>query len=57
MILAVGLVLCVLAFVPGLAESIVEAFAPVVNSGSAVIVIAYITGLFVYRRLKGRRNG
>ena len=32
----------------------IEALAPVVNSGSGVVAVAFLSGLYTYRRLKAR---
>ena len=32
------------------------AFAPVINSGTGVIVIAFIAGLITYRRIRARQG-
>ena len=37
-----------------LTTDVLDAFAPVVNSGSAVLAVAFVAGVFVYRWL---RNG
>ena len=36
----------------GLLAEVTFAFAPVINSGAGVLVIAFITGLMTYRRLR-----
>lgn len=33
-----------------------EVLAPVVNSGSAVLAVAFIAGIIIYRRLRGRKG-
>ena len=33
-----------------------EALASVVNSGSGVVAIAFVSGLYTYRRLRARNN-
>lgn len=40
----------------GLLEEVTAAFFPVMNSGSAVIAIAFITAVFTYRRLRNRKS-
>ena len=37
-------------------EEISAAFAPVVNSGSGVLAVAFITAVFVYRRIRARQG-
>ena len=39
-----------------LLEEVTVAFAPVVNSGSAVIAAAFIAGVIVYRRIRKKKN-
>jgi len=39
-----------------LLEEVTAEFAPVINSGSAVIAIAFITAVFTYRRLRNRKS-
>ena len=46
-------VLVVLSFT----TNVLEIFAPVVNSGSAVIAFAFVAGLVVYRMIRNRKNG
>ena len=36
--------------------NVLDALAPVVNSGSAVIAVAFITGVFVYRWVRNRKK-
>ena len=40
-----------------LTTNVLEIFAPVVNSGSAVIAVAFVVGLFIYRWIRNRKNG
>ena len=35
---------------------VLDAFAPVVNSGSAVIAFAFVAGVIVYRLIRDRRK-
>ena len=35
---------------------VLEAFAPVINSGSAVVAFAFVTGVFIYRLIRNRKN-
>ena len=37
-----------------LLEEITVAFAPVINSGSGVLAVAFIAGLYTYRRIRAR---
>ena len=39
-----------------LTTDVLEIFAPVLNSGSAVIAVAFITGVFVYRWVRNRKK-
>ncbi len=39
-----------------LTTDVLDAFAPVINSGSAVLAVAFIAGLFVYRYLRNRKK-
>ena len=39
-----------------LTTDVLDAFAPVVNSGSAVLAVAFVAGVFVYRWLRNRKN-
>ena len=39
-----------------LMTDVLDAFAPVVNSGSAVLAVAFVTGVFVYRWLRNRKK-
>ncbi len=36
--------------------NVLDAFAPVVNSGSAVIAFAFVAGVIVYRMIRNRRR-
>ena len=35
---------------------LIENFAPAVNSGSGVLAVAFVTGLFTYRRLRKKKG-
>lgn len=37
-----------------LLEEMTVAFAPVINSGSGVLAVAFIAGLYTYRRIRAR---
>lgn len=39
-----------------LMEEVTVAFAPVVNSGSGVLAVAFLAGLLTYRRLRARQD-
>ena len=39
-----------------LLEEITVAFAPVINSGSGVLAVAFIAGLYTYRRIRPRTD-
>ena len=52
MLFAVVLAVYVLAAMVNLPDTVTAAFAPVVNSGSAVIAVAFLSGLLTYRRLR-----
>ena len=39
-----------------LTTDVLDVFAPVVNSGSAVIAVAFIAGVFIYRWLRNRKK-
>ena len=54
-IIIVLIILAVLV-VLSLTTDVLGTFAPVVNSGSAVIAVAFIAGLFIYRWLRNRKN-
>ena len=36
--------------------NVLDALAPVVNSGSAVIAVAFVTGVLVYRLIRNRKK-
>ena len=36
--------------------NVLDVFAPVVNSGSAVVAVAFVAALFIYRRLQAGKN-
>ena len=40
----------------GLLAEVTFTFAPVINSGTGVLVIAFIVGLITYRRLRARQG-
>ena len=56
MILAFIFALYGIATMLDLLEEITVAFAPVINSGSAVIAVAFITAVMTYRRIQARKN-
>ena len=56
MILAFIFALYGIATMFDLLEEITVAFAPVINSGSAVIAVAFITAVMTYRRIQARKN-
>ena len=39
-----------------LTTDVLDAFAPVVNSGSAVLAVAFVAGVFVYRWRRNRKK-
>ena len=39
-----------------LTTNVLDAFAPVLNSGSAVLAVAFVAGVFVYRWLRNRKK-
>ncbi len=39
-----------------LMEEVTAAFAPVINSGSGVLAVAFLAGMFTYRKLRARQN-
>lgn len=39
-----------------LTTDVLDAFAPVVNSGSAVLAVAFVAGVFVYRWFRNRKK-
>ena len=51
----VGVILAVLV-VLSFTTDVLGAFAPVVNSGSAVIAVAFVVGVFIYRWMKKRNK-
>lgn len=55
-----GMIIALLALaavvVLSLTTDVLEIFAPVLNSGSAVIAVAFITGVFVYRWVRNRKK-
>ena len=56
MIFAFIFVLYALAAMFELLEEFSVAFAPVINSGSGVLAIAFLTAVFTYRRLQARKG-
>ena len=56
MIFACIFVLYALATMFDLLEELAVAFAPVINSGSGVLAIAFITAVVTYRRLQARKG-
>ena len=51
----VGVILAVLV-VLSFTTDVLGTFAPVVNSGSAVIAVAFVAGVFIYRWMKKRNR-
>jgi hypothetical protein len=55
-----GMIIALAALAAGgvlsLTTDVLEIFAPVLNSGSAVIAVAFITGVFVYRWVRNRKK-
>ena len=55
-----GLIIALIAVagvvVLSLTTDVLDAFEPVVNSGSAVIATAFIAGLIVYRLIRNRKK-
>ncbi len=39
-----------------LTTDVLDAFAPVLNSGSAVLAVAFVAGVFVFRWLRNRKK-
>ena len=39
-----------------LTTNVLDAFAPVLNSGSAVLAVAFVVGVFVFRWLRNRKK-
>ena len=56
MIFAFLFVLYGIAAMCELLEEVTAAFAPVVNSGSGVLAVAFLAAVFVYRRIRARRS-
>lgn len=52
----IALVALAAVVVLSLTTDVLEVFAPVLNSGSAVIAVAFITGVFVYRWVRNRKK-
>ena len=56
MIFAIIFALYAIVTMIGLLAEVTCAFAPVINSGTGVLVIAFIAGLITYRRLRARQG-
>ena len=54
-LIVLAVILAVLV-VLSLTTDVLDAFAPVVNSGSAVLAVAFVAGVFVYRWLRNRKK-
>ena len=54
MIFAFIIALYGIAAIAELTEGITAAFAPVINSGSGVLAVAFISALYTYRRIRTR---
>ena len=54
-LIVLAVILAALA-VLSLTTDVLDAFAPVVNSGSAVLAVAFVAGVFVYRWLRNRKK-
>ena len=54
--LIIALVLLAVIVVLSYTTNVLDAFAPVVNSGSAVIAFAFIAGVIVYRLIRSRKK-
>ena len=54
-LIVLGIILAALV-VLSLTTDVLDAFAPVVNSGSAVLAVAFVAGGFVYRWLRNRKK-
>ncbi len=54
--LIIALVLLAVIVVLSYTTNVLDAFAPVVNSGSAVIAFAFIAGVIVYRLIRNRKK-
>ena len=54
MIIAFIIALYGIASIAELTEGITAAFAPVINSGSGVLAVAFISALYTYRRIRTR---
>ena len=52
----IALVALAAVVVLSLTTDVLEIFAPVLNSGSAVIAVAFVTGVFVYRWVRSRKK-
>ncbi len=57
MIFAFIFAMCGFAALCNLLEGINAAFAPVFNSGEAVLAVAFATAVLTYRRLRPGKNG
>lgn len=56
MIFAIIFALYAVVAMIGLLAEVTFAFVPVINSGTGVIVIAFIAGLITYRRIRARQG-
>ena len=56
MIFAIIFALYAVVAMIGLLAEVTFAFAPVINSGIGVLVIAFIAGLITYRRIRARQG-
>ena len=54
--LIIALVLLAAIVVLSYTTNVLDAFAPVVNSGSAVIATAFVAGVIVYRLIRNRKK-
>ena len=54
--LIIALVLLAVIVVLSYTTNVLDAFAPVVNSGSAVIAFAFIAGVIVYNLIRNRKK-
>ena len=54
--LLIALIALAVIVVLSLTTDVLDAFAPVVNSGSAVIAFAFIAGVIVYRMIRNRKR-
>ena len=54
--LIITLIVLAAIVVLSLTTDVLEAFAPVVNSGSAVIACAFVAGVIIYRLIRNRKK-